>query len=414
MARPQRSPRMRDHWRDEGHRREDSVYRGRHRERSSDRRKSSATLKKRERSIDVEVKIKGRATAEEAHNISSRKPDKDQGRELSSYPEQRPSRSPRGRRLREGSYGRYKGSSRDRHRDPSRNRKVAGKRADNRKRSRSRSPRRAAALSYRERQRSPDLFYSRHTNQHVDTRTRHREHQHSRLSSPRRADYHSLPHEDNASLGGDFYVPSTGRPRHRSPVGKGYRGEYSHERRSPVPRSARTKGSHRPFEEEDLFHNYIPGTRERSPGPTRQSRALSRGRQQKSSHRRRSRSREGSERPTKRLRSSRSPLEADKPRGNRRMQSTHRIQVLDSTSRPQSPPRPIPSYDANNQPSGVFPMHGANRPGRLQLNTQQSHATSPQWTPTSSHHGSPQSASPYSHGRGGWVGQPQQYQGQPG
>ncbi|KAL8999063.1 MAG: hypothetical protein Q9188_005974 [Gyalolechia gomerana] len=71
MARPQRSPRMRDHWRDEGHRREDSVYRGRHRERSSDRRKSSATLKKRERSIDVEVKIKGRATAEEAHNISS-------------------------------------------------------------------------------------------------------------------------------------------------------------------------------------------------------------------------------------------------------------------------------------------------------------------------------------------------------
>ncbi|KAI4171685.1 MAG: hypothetical protein LQ343_004078 [Gyalolechia ehrenbergii] len=176
MARPQRSPRMRDHWRDEGHRREDSVYRGRHRERSSDRRKSSATLKKRERSIDVEVKIKGRATAEEAHNISSRKPDKDQGRELSSYPEQRPSRSPRGRRLREGSYGRYKGSSRDRHRDPSRNRKVAGKRADNRKRSRSRSPRRAAALSYRERQRSPDLFYSRHTNQHVDTRTRHRYH----------------------------------------------------------------------------------------------------------------------------------------------------------------------------------------------------------------------------------------------
>ncbi|KAL8720813.1 MAG: hypothetical protein Q9225_002367 [Loekoesia sp. 1 TL-2023] len=50
---------MRDHWRDEGHRREDSVYRGRQRERSSDRRKPPAALKKRERSIDVEVKIKG-------------------------------------------------------------------------------------------------------------------------------------------------------------------------------------------------------------------------------------------------------------------------------------------------------------------------------------------------------------------
>ncbi|KAI4186403.1 MAG: hypothetical protein L6R41_003521 [Letrouitia leprolyta] len=62
---------MRDHWRDEGHRREDSEFRGRHRERSSDRPKSSATLKKRERSVDVEVKIKGRATLEEAHNLSS-------------------------------------------------------------------------------------------------------------------------------------------------------------------------------------------------------------------------------------------------------------------------------------------------------------------------------------------------------
>ncbi|KAI4203557.1 MAG: hypothetical protein LQ350_001747 [Teloschistes chrysophthalmus] len=58
--------------------------------------------------------------------------------------------------------------------------------------------------------------------------------------------------------------------------------------------------------------------------------------------------------------------------------------------------------------------HGPSRPGPLQLNTQHPHSTSPQWTPTSSHHGSPHSASPYSHGRGGWPGQPQQYHGQPG
>lgn len=401
---------MRDHWRDEGHRREDSEFRGRHRERSSDRPKSSATLKKRERSVDVEVKIKGRATLEEAHNLSSRKHDKVQDREHSSRPLQQPNRSPRSRRHREGSYERYQEFSGGRHRNLSHNRKNIRKHTHDQERSRSRSPRRTATSSYRERQRSLDLF---HSHQHIDTRTRHREHRISRLSSPHRTDYHSLPHDGD---GGDLYGPSSGRPRHRSPVGRVYRGDYGRERRSPAPRSARHRGTHQPFEEEDLFLNYKPGTRRHSPDPIRQSRALSRGGQEKSSHRRRSlsRLRERSERPAKRLRSSRSPLETDKSGRDCKMQSTHRIQVLDSTSHPQSPPRPIPGYDANSQPSSAFNMHGANRPDRLQLNTQHPHSASPQWTPTSSHHGSPQSASPYGHGRGGWVGQPQQYQGQQG
>ncbi|KAL9059427.1 MAG: hypothetical protein Q9206_001476 [Seirophora lacunosa] len=61
---PQRSPRVRDHWRDEGPQREDSDYRGREPERSTDRWRSPVAAKNRERSIDAEVKIKGRASIE--------------------------------------------------------------------------------------------------------------------------------------------------------------------------------------------------------------------------------------------------------------------------------------------------------------------------------------------------------------
>ncbi|KAI9822551.1 MAG: kinase subunit of RNA polymerase II carboxy-terminal domain kinase I [Pycnora praestabilis] len=94
---------------------------------------------------------------------------------------------------------------------------------------------------------------------------------------------------------------------------------------------------------------------------------------------------------------------------------------------PPSPPRPIPSFtdsDDHNSMEGdihtreSFSMHGmhhSSRPSRPHVDTRQSFSTSPQYmTPTSSHHGSPQSQSPYSNGRGGWGGQQQHFQGHHG
>ena len=113
----------------------------------------------------------------------------------------------------------------------------------------------------------------------------------------------------------------------------------------------------------------------------------------------------------------------------RMQQSTRPIQsILDEPSHHQisrgqsrnaSPPRPIPSFDdsAGGPDSHIreqFPLHGMKatdvhpnhrRPGPAHIDTRQQYATSPQYmTPTSSHHGSPHSGSPYNQGRGGWPG----------
>ncbi|KAI9880932.1 MAG: kinase subunit of RNA polymerase II carboxy-terminal domain kinase I [Pleopsidium flavum] len=114
------------------------------------------------------------------------------------------------------------------------------------------------------------------------------------------------------------------------------------------------------------------------------------------------------------------------------MQSTKPIQsILEQESRPPSPPRPIPSFDADNPGSvnddthmrEAFPMHGMKatdmqstpRPPRPNIDTRQSFSTSPQYiTPNSSHHGSPQSGSPFGNNRGGWGGQQQPFHGQHG
>jgi CTD kinase subunit alpha len=116
----------------------------------------------------------------------------------------------------------------------------------------------------------------------------------------------------------------------------------------------------------------------------------------------------------------------DPPGPDRNMNSTRPIRsIVDDSSRPPSPPRPIPSFDADNGPDQVdgesrireaFPMHGMRAsemqshqrrgPPRPRVDTRQ-YTSSPQFvTPTSSYHGSPQSGgSPYSGGRGGWNGQ---------
>lgn len=415
MARSQRSPRMRDHWRDEGHRKEDTIYRGRQRERSIDHRSLPEAAKQRERSIDVEVKIKGRASIGEAHRHPTPKHERDKARKPSPDTERRSGRSPHRQRQREGSYEHRWEVDEDRHRDRSHQRKSRRPHSDERRRSRSRSPHRVAATSYRDRQRSPISYHPRRTAPDLDTKRRYPGSHHSRPSSPSRAEYYSNRREGKPPLAGDTYIPSARRLRSRSPRTKDYKEPSKYDRRSPAPRDNHLKGSHRPRREHDLFDDYRPRTREYSRDSIRQPRTSSRGRYREVAHPRGSSTtlREISQRPAKRRRSSRSPRERDSSRRDHSMQSTHRIQVLDSTSRPQSPPRPIPSFDANGQPPGPYPMH-ASRPSRLQLNTQHPHSASPQWTPVSSHHGSPQSASPYGHGRGGWTGQPQQYHGQPG
>lgn len=107
----------------------------------------------------------------------------------------------------------------------------------------------------------------------------------------------------------------------------------------------------------------------------------------------------------------------------RRMQSTRPIQsILDEQPRrAPTPPRPIPSFDDGRSSAGSpmreqFPMHGmkvqdihGHRRGPPHIDTRAHYAGSPPQyaTPTSSHHGSPHSGSPFSAGRGGWGGPPQ-------
>ena len=135
--------------------------------------------------------------------------------------------------------------------------------------------------------------------------------------------------------------------------------------------------------------------------------------------------------PARQSSHSRTPPRASR-RGDNDMRSTRPIQsILEDDTRPPSPPRPIPSFDADISGSvdgdthmrEAFPMHGMKatdlhstpRPRRLNIDTRQSYAASPQYmTPNSSHHGSPQSGSPFNTNRGGWVGQQQQFHGQHG
>ncbi|KAL9102023.1 MAG: hypothetical protein Q9163_002778 [Psora crenata] len=86
-------------------------------------------------------------------------------------------------------------------------------------------------------------------------------------------------------------------------------------------------------------------------------------------------------------------------------------------SRTASSPRPLP-LPADGYPLHglkAIDVHGSNRPMRPpHLDTHQQFSTSPHWTPTSSRHGSPHSASPYNQSRAGWGSQQQQSHGQHG
>lgn len=253
-------------------------------------------------------------------------------------------------------------------------------------------------------------------------------------SSPQRSSStrHSHRTRDLQEQTSKSYVPSSGR--HRS--------------KSPTIRNARRTSPSRAW-----YHNH----KEHSDGPPRGSNTKRR----RSPHRDRGHPSSGSQRPPRRqtsrprdrnLASRRSESDscsepdrtqpASRPsyshspsraswRRDDNMRSTQPIQsILEDDSRQPSPPRPIPSFDADHPSSmdedshmrQAFPMHGmkatdmqsAPRPRRPNIDTRQSFSTSPQYmTPNSSHHGSPQSGSPFGN-RGGWGGQQQHYQNQHG
>lgn len=440
MAASHRTPLMRDQSRAEDDDRDDRHHRERHRSHSRghrDRRRPSPVRPSstRQGGADAGVKIKGRATADRAarpvlrYRISEGVDSSpgEVGRKLTRSPQRRyngevPTKLP----------GRFSDKPPITRQPYRRDIKVSNKR----KRSRSRSSLRDLFSRREERRQSRTPVSSGRHSRADSPLSRRREAAYAPLYSPR-ADHHSLYDENSATTGRltrDSYVPLTQRLRHRSPVPESNRNPSSIRRRSRSagrnPRSRREVSSEvneiSPRDRTSRKHRgaaasaYTRDPRSRDISPIQKHRV----------RRRRSRSLSpspaGSRPPYRKRRPSRSLVDFESASDRPKMQSsTQPIQsILDDSTCPPSPPRPIPSFDSDSHDSGgvreTFPLHGmkANevhgsiRPGRPQVDTRQSYSTSPQWTPTSSHHGSPQSGSPFSHGRGGWSGQPQHFHGQ--
>lgn len=386
-------------------------------------RRRSPTASHRESSVDIGVKIKGRATKNTPPRASLKRHSPDRGRRTYTNSNHSPGRHGRGTE----SFDRHRDQKYHR-RERSHQRQPDSELSHPRRRRRTRSPHHKL-VSHRDSQRDRSPVFSRYLDR-VTSPSRRREAREQSQSSLR-ADYYAPSREENLTSAGDSYVPTSRRHRSRSPPFELSRDLIRGRRRSRSPRPSSylkgrgqpSPGGYKPWEDTssraDLTYDKRLRSQASSPnksrGPPRHrnpSRALE----------------EETSRTFRKRKSSPSPRALERSsRKNRKMQSSPRpIQsILDDTSRPPSPPRPIPSFNSDSHSSEAvresFPMHGMkasevhsmHRPGRPQINTQNSYSTSPQWTPTSSHHGSPQSGSPFSHGRGSWAGQHQQYHGQP-
>lgn len=208
--------------------------------------------------------------------------------------------------------------------------------------------------------------------------------------------------------------PSPVRQRSRSDCRRHSPRNFSPSYARPVPHRKHSSGRHREF----VSSTYRPGSHSKHTSSTstrqymqRQSPSLSPV---------------DSKLSDRHIRPGRAVIETESPQGRiKEMQSsTHPIQsILDESTQPPSPPQPIPSFDSDSHSGGVretfsshstktTELHAGIRPGRPQVDTRQPYSASPQWTPTSSHHGSPQSGSPFSRGRAGWTGQQQHFHGQ--
>lgn len=432
---------MRDQWRAEDDDRDDRHHRERHRSHSDghrDRRRPSPTRASstRQGGADAGVKIKGSATADRAARPALRtriveegnSSPREVGRKLSRSPEREyngevPTKLP----------GKLSDRSTIIRQAYRRDTKASKKR----KRSRSRSSLHDLFSRRGERRQSRTAVSSGRHSRADSPISRRREAAYTPLPSPR-ADHYSSYDDISTTVGrptGDSYVPSTQRPRPRSPIAESNRNPIRRRSRSagrnPKPRKEitsavkeisspdRTSRKHR----RTASSAYVRDSRSRDTSPLQNHHSVRRRRSRSLSP-----SPAGSRPPYRKRRPSRSLVyfksASDKPK--KMQSSTQPIQsILDDNTRPPSPPRPIPSFDSDSHDSGgvreTFPLHGmkanevhgAIRPGRPQVDTRQSYSTSPQWTPTSSHHGSPQSGSPFSHGRGGWGGQPQHFHSQP-
>ena len=415
--------------------------------RDSNRRRDTGTDDSRKispaptRETDVGLKIKGRAAADPAPASPPQSRRSERDKVLRKDRARRSSRSPARRRPRDEELVQHpRGSSGNRYPERPRYREEGGQ-ADKRRRSRSRSPQSEFIAFREERRRLRSPIHSGRTDTFRPS-SRRRQRDFSPARSNRGGHYLTTYTDLSGAAGrfGDSYVPGP-RLRSRSPPPTLLNLRHTPPHRRPrsrdrPPRSKRTSperprserrsspGRELKKESESTSFNYRPLPRSAN-SPRRHKETIRHHNQSPSP------SRGGSRKAGKRRRSPRSSPEREGARGGRtKMQSSSRSihNNINDGSRPPSPPRPIPSYEpAPHHPamiSETFPLHGmkasdvhgTHRPGRPpHLNTQQSYSTSPQWTPTSSHHNSPHSGSPFSQGRGGWGGQQQQYHGgQPG
>lgn len=421
---------MRDQWRAEGDYRDST----RRRERGTDsRRQISPAAPRREKDTGVGLKIKGRARADSIPGSPLRErglyKEEDSGKHIRrnlsrSSPRRRPKGEQRLKHLREAIRDRQSG--RPRFRDEP---ELSTKR----RRTRSRSPRPEISDFREDRRRPRSPVYSGR----FDTfrpRSRSRSRRRERFSSPprsSRADHYSASYPEAGGLAGRFgdsYVPGS----RRRPSPPSYLDHSAGRRRSRSrDRHPRPRGSSPPPTRRRTSSDRVSRNGKESKDslyrPSARPRNSSKGR--KESDRRRKPPSPGG--PKRRRSSSRSPTEKELARRDRtKMQQspTQPIQsILDNSSYTPSQAQRIPNLEKSNQAqptnlNAAFPLHGmkasnvhgGNRPNRPpHLNTQHPHNTSPHYTPTSSHQGSPQSGSPFSQGRGGWNGQHQQYQGQP-
>ena len=414
---------MRDQWRAE----DDYRYSDRRDKKgATSRRNISPASSRRGRDVDTGLKIKGRATADTA-SVSPSKKDK-LGLEKTQDLLKKPSPSPE--RTRQGDEERAKhrrDSSRSEHAERPRYRNQLGS-LNTRRRTRSRSPAREIFDFRDERRRPRSPSYSGRGSGRSD-RFRPSSKRRERLRSPPRSsrgDYYSASYRGPDRLSGrsgDSYIPSS--RRRSSPPAR--RRSRSTDRRprsirySPIPskRSESPTRTPRKGKSTAVQDQLLPRHSGHSP------RATERPKRYRNSSR--SKVRDASTKSARRRRS-RTPANRDGGKGGLiNMQNpTRPIQsILNDGSHPNSSPRRIPSFGSGSRESNTisqqFPLHGmkasdmhhrGSRPP--QLNTQQSYSASPQWTPTSSHHGSPHSASSFNQGRGAWNGQQPHVQGQQG
>ena len=413
---------MRDQWRADDYRNSNSHYRDRGRR---DRGQRSPAASDRSRGADAGLRIKGTAKAEPgSHPSRSTDPSRYSGRRGLHG---RTSPSPQSRDRGETSIRHRRRPSAER--PPDRNHKrVQEQSSVKRRRSCSSSPRESIHhRDGRNRVRSPVLA------SRIDRGvSRRRDRAFTPPRSPR-ADHSSNYDEPSSRAPVDSYVPSDRHHLSRTPTRDEYRPLSVRRRsrsrspsisrrlvrreRSPLP--VVTKSTRGPSRKE--WRDFEADPKRRAPHSRRPSQSRS------PVGRRRKRSPlptpEQWKHTNKRQKRSRSPYDRARIRvqAEKMQSSTRPIQsILDDDSRPPSPPRRMSNYGPEGQlPPNAFPMHSmhggdhSRRPPPPHVDTRHQYNSSPQWTPVSSHHGSPQSASPFGHQRGGWGGQTPQYHGQP-